>query len=436
MADGDRNAAERLTIDRLGHEGDGIAATADGSPVFVPYAAPGDVVRATVHGTQGTIVEIIAPSDTRTAAICRHFGTCGGCAMQHIKPATYTAWKTAVVSGALAQHGLTPAIAPMVTAPIGSRRRAVLGAKRGPHGIIVGFHERREHRIFDVHECPVLRPALVEKLPALRDLADVLLPRFPGRSEAKTGDGLRFIATETDNGIDVVVEGGGTAPEPEIREKIALIARNAQLLRVSLDRDPLYVAAEPTIRFGTADIAPPPGVFLQAVPEIERAMAACIGDALTIRRGKFKPAVKRVADLYCGVGTFTFPMAAIAEVLAVDSDKRAIAALEAAYRRAQGLKPVSTLARDLFRDPLSTRELDAFDAIVFDPPRAGAAAQAERIAKSKARTVIAVSCAPGTLARDLATLTAGGYTIESVTPFDQFLFTPHVEVVAILRRLA
>lgn len=422
----------KLDIVRLGHEGDGIGSL-DGEAVFVPFAAPGDELTVEVDDDRGRIVDILVPGADRAEAVCRHFGTCGGCAMQHIRADAYTAWKSGIVAGALARAGLEVELRPLVAAPQSSRRRAILGAKRGGQGIVLGFHEPRGHRIVDMAECPVLSPAIVDRLPQLREIAEAILPRFTARGPGASAEGLRLIATLCDNGLDVVVEGAGKSLPAAVREKIARAASDGRLLRVSLDRDPVYVTADPLIRFGTADVVPPPGAFLQAVPEIERAMADQIAEALTQKRPGRKPA-KRVADLYCGVGTFTLPIASRTEILAIDSDKRALEALAAATRRTPGLRTVTTLVRDLHRDPLSARELDAFDAVVFDPPRAGAAAQAERLAKSKVATIVAVSCAPGTLARDLAILCAGGYAIEQITPYDQFLYTPHVETVAVLSR--
>jgi len=408
---------QELVISRLGYEGDGIADTPGGA-VYVPYTLAGERVRATVAGDRAALGEVITASPDRVVAVCRHFQTCGGCAMQHLSSDRYVAWKAGILGGALSQHGIAANVVPMVSAGLGTRRRANFGAKRGPHGVLLGFHEPRGHRILDLAECPILSPEIANRLPALRTLLDAVLPR---------NTGLRLIVTVVANGVDVVIEGAGTAPTPGQREAIAAAAREARLLRVSLDRDPIYVAGEPVLRFGTVDVVPPPGVFLQAVPEIDAAMARTIVNAL----GK---KAKRVADLFCGLGTFTFPIAARAEVHAIDSDKRALAALEAAHKRAQGVKPVTVLARDLMRDPLSSRELDGFDAVVLDPPRAGAQDQASRIAKSKVPTVIAVSCAPGTLARDLEIMLAGGYVIDTITPFDQFLYSQHLETVAVLRR--
>ena len=184
--------------------------------------------------------------------------------------------------------------------------------------------------------------------------------------------------------------------------------------------------ASPSLRLGDAEVVPPPGAFVQAVAEAEAAMAALVAAAAA--------KAKRVADLFCGVGTFTFPLARTARVLAIDGDKGAIAALSAAARRVQGLKPIETKVRDLLQTPLSAKELDGLDAVIFDPPRAGAAAQAEQLARSKVPVVVAVSCNPATLARDARILVDGGYRLRAVTPIDQFLFSAHVEAVAVFER--
>jgi 23S rRNA (uracil1939-C5)-methyltransferase len=242
---------------------------------------------------------------------------------------------------------------------------------------------------------------------------------------SRTGE-ARVNVTMTDNGIDVAIEGAKPELTAAIRQSVADSARAARVIRVSLDQDQIYTNVQPILMCGTVGVTPAPGVFLQAVPSAQTAMAELIVGAV----GK----AKAVADLFCGVGTFTFPLAAKAQVLAVDSDKLAIGALTEAVRRTQGIKPVLAKARDLMREPLSAKELEPYSAVVFDPPRAGADAQTRMIAKSKAKTVVAVSCAPSTMARDVRTLVEAGFTLESVTPIDQFVFSPHVEAVAVLRR--
>ncbi len=405
-----------LTILRLGSGGDGIAQTPSG-PIFVAYTLPGERVTATRTKERATLAAIETASPDRVAPICRHFTVCGGCATQHMAPTAEQAWKATLVVTAFSQQGIEPPVQPIVTAGPGTRRRAVFAARRTRSGAILGYHEPRTHDIVPLVECPILSSEITKRLPALQALVAPLLSR--------SGE-ARVTVIACDNGIDVAVTDAKPKLTHDEKAAIADLARAAAILRLSLSGETLYEAATPVIAFGRAKVTPPPGVFLQAVPEIEARMTQVILEAV----GKSK----RTADLFCGLGTFSFPLATGAEVLAVDGDKSAIDALVAASRFTQGLKPITVKVRDLFREPLSAKELEPFDAIVFDPPRAGADNQARMIAKSKAKTVVAVSCAPATLARDVKILLEGGYSLESVTPIDQFVFTPHVEAIAVLRR--
>lgn len=405
-----------LTIDRLGAQADGMAELEGGS-VFVPYTLVGERVRASVQDGRGRLISVLTPSPDRVAPLCRHFTHCGGCATQHMAPAVEHAWKIALVATAFSLQGLTPVMAPIITVGPGCRRRAVFTARRTKSGAVFGFHAPRSHDIVNLAECPILSPAIASRIPALRALALGLLSR--------SGE-ARLTVVETGTGIDVAVEDAKPELSFDDRAKLSLLARAARIIRLSLGLETIYADGEPLLTFGRARVAPQPGVFLQAVPAIEARMSEIIVAAA----GKSK----RVADLFSGLGTFTFPLAERAEVLAVDSDRRAIAALDQAAKRAQGLKPITTKVRDLFREPLSVKELEPFDAVVFDPPRAGADAQAARIAKSKVKIAVAVSCAPATLARDVRTLVEGGFVLETVTPIDQFVFSPHVEAIAVLRR--
>jgi 23S rRNA (uracil1939-C5)-methyltransferase len=261
----------------------------------------------------------------------------------------------------------------------------------------------------------VLVAGICTQLPALRAIAAAL----PARE-------VRFTVLSTPAGLDVAVEAGGGRLEPAAAGAIGRIAAEHRLARIAIDGNIIIERTAPELNVAGVDIAVPPGAFVQAVEEAERAMASLVVRAVGPAR--------RVADLFCGAGTFTFDLARRARVLALDRDRAAIAALAAAARRAQGLKPIEAGFRDLFRTPLSARELQDFDAVVFDPPRAGARTQAEQVARSRVPTVVAVSCDPGALARDLRLLVDGGYAIDSVTPIDQFLFSAHVEMVAVLRR--
>ena len=405
-----------MVIARIGARGDGIAETGAGQ-VYVPYALPGERVLVSGDGARVELREVLSASADRVAAVCRHFKVCGGCATQHMARDAERAWKTELVRVAFSQQGITAPLLPMVSVEAGSRRRAVFAARRAGGGAVFGFHAPHDDTIIDLGECPVLPAGIAAKLGVLRALAVPLLSR--------SGE-ARITVTEADNGIDVAVSEGKPVLSVEDRGEIARLAGAAAIIRLSIDGVTVFEAARPVIAFGRASVALPPGVFVQAVPDAERRMT----EILLAACGK----AKRVADLFSGVGTFSFPMAAKAEVLAVDSDTAAIGALMDAARRTQGIKQVTGKVRDLFSEPLSAKELEGFDAVVFDPPRAGADAQARRIAGSKVPVVIAVSCAPGTLARDVATLVAGGYELVSVTPVDQFVFAAHVEGIAVLRR--
>jgi len=409
-------ATTDATIARLGTHGDGIADTPSG-PLYVAYTAPGDHIRCTRDGARGHLVDVITPSPDRAVPLCRHFTICGGCATQHVTHAAEARWKSALVRTAFSQHGIEAPMSALIASAPHTRRRAVFAARRTNSGVVFGFHEPQGHAIVDLAECPILAPAIVATLPALRALADALLSR--------SGE-AHVTVVETETGVDVAVTGAKPTFTVDDRSAISERARAAGIIRLSLEGTPVFATAEPTLTFGRARVAVPPGVFLQAVPSAEAAMTGLIVKAC----GKSK----RIADLFSGLGTFTFPLAARAEVAAFDNDRAAIEALLAAVKRTSGIKPVTARVRDLYSDPLSARELAAFDAVVFDPPRAGADAQAQRLAKSQVPVVVAVSCAPGSLARDVRTLIDGGYALESVTPIDQFLFAPHVEAIAILTR--
>jgi 23S rRNA (uracil1939-C5)-methyltransferase len=405
-----------LEIARLGAQGDGIAETPSG-PVYVPYVLPGEQVQAEVRGERGRLVAVLRASDKRVAPVCHHFAHCGGCALQHLERGAYLAWKRDLVASAFAARGIEAPVGHVVSVGLGARRRATLAARRTGRGIVLGFHEAKGHEIVDLHECPVTSSAIVRALPALKSLVEPFTsPRLP----------VRLTVTLAANGLDVAIEDAPGEPSPAARERMAQVAAEAKFARVTFAGDTLYQSTVPAVRFGGVNVVLPPKSFLQAAPAAEAEMVRIVGAVLV--------GARRIADLFCGLGTFTFPLAKSAPVLAVDGDREAIAALASAVKRAPGLKPIETKVRDLFRDPLGVRELAAFDAVVFDPPRAGAAAQASALAASQVATIAAVSCNPATLARDARILIDGGYQLERVTPVDQFLYSPHVEAVAVLRR--
>lgn len=405
-----------LDIARLGAQGDGIADTAAG-PVFVPYALPGERVQADVHGERARLVAVTSPSPDRVAPVCRHFTHCGGCAVQHLRMPAYLAWKREMVATAFAARGIFAPVGNVASVGLGARRRAAFSARRTGRGVVLGFFEAKGVDIVDLQECPVTASAIVKALPGLRRIIDPLMSR---RAPA------RVIVTLAANGLDVAIEDVPADPKVDVREFLAREAAALKLARLTLAGDTLYQATVPAVRFGPANVVLPARSFLQAAAvaeaEMVRLVTAAVGEA------------KRVVDLFCGMGTFSFPIAQRAPVLAVDGDKQAVSALQNAVKRTPGVKPIEAKVRDLFREPLSARELVGFDAAVFDPPRAGAATQAASLVDSKVATIVAVSCNPATLARDARILIDGGFKLEKVTPIDQFLYSPHIEAVAVFRR--
>ena len=405
-----------LDIAHLGAQGDGVAETPSG-PVYVSYVLPGEQVLAEVKGERARLVAVLKPSPERVAPLCRHFTHCGGCALQHLERTAYLAWKRELVSSAFAARGIEAPLAHVVSVGPGARRRATFSARRTGRGVVLGFYKSKSHDIVDLHECPVTASAIMNVLPGLKSLVEPLVSRrLP----------VRLAVTLAANGIDVAIEDVPANLSPEVREWIAGAATRAKIARVTLAGETIYQSTVPAVRFGPANVVLPPRAFLQAAPAAEAEMVRLITEALAPAR--------RIADLFCGLGTFTFPLAKSAPVLGVDGDRQAIGALANAAKRTPGVKPIETKVRDLFREPLAMRELAPFDGVVFDPPRAGAAAQASALANSQVATIAAVSCNPATLARDARILIDGGYRLERVTPIDQFLYSPHVEAVAVFRR--
>lgn len=401
---------EQLHIDRLGHQGDGIAP----GPVYVPATLPGEVVEGAVSDGVMHAPRIVTPSPNRIKPPCPHARGCGGCQLQHAREDFTESWKLDVVRRALDAQGLGAPIRGIVNSPAQSRRRASFSARRTKKGAQAGFHQKGSDTIVAIPNCLLLRPALVAALPMVEALA------LEGAS--RKGE-LSVLVTETLAGLDVAVTGGKPV-DTALRAALADLARAHDLARITWDGDSL--ARRPAFqRFGKAEVVPPPGAFLQATAEGEAALLAGVLEALD--------GCKRTADLFAGCGTFALPLAQQAEVLAVEGDKPMTAALDRGWREAQGLKKVTTQARDLFRNPLLPDELDRLDGLVIDPPRAGAETQVAQIAKAKVPLVAHVSCNPVTFARDTAALMGAGYELDWVQVVDQFRWSTHVELVAKLR---
>ena len=413
--------AERieLRIKRLGAQGDGVAETPAGV-VFVPRTLPGELVLAEVSGDRGRMLELLESSADRATPACPHFGTCGGCAVQHVSGDAYAKWKRDLVVTAFSHRGLEPEVADVVVVGAGRRRRATVAAMRCGGEIVLGFHVEGSHSLVGISTCPVMLPAIEGALPALRSIADVVLPAKD--KEAK----VRLSVTATPEGLDVMLIDVAEKIGPSTQARISDIAGPAGIIRVMCEGSIVMQRAVPRLSIGGSMVTLPPGAFIQATAEAEEAIAGILAEATK--------KAKRIADLFCGLGTFTFGLAKKARVIAVDGDKPALEILAAAAKATPGVKPIEIKHRDLLREPLSRTELVDIDAVVFDPPRAGAASQCETIARSKVPVVCAVSCNPATLARDCRILVDAGYKIERVVPIDQFVWSPHVEAVAVLRR--
>jgi 23S rRNA (uracil1939-C5)-methyltransferase len=404
-----------LTITSLGSQGDGIAATESG-PIYVPFALPGERVIAEIAGSRGHLISVERAAPERCAPLCRHFGECGGCALQHLAPDHYLDWKRARVAAALSMERIDAPIEPVRAFGVHSRRRAAFTALREKGSpLILGFRKAQSHQIIDIEECPVLLPRIEAALPGLRSLLNGLLP---------TGE-ARILVTACDNGLDVNIESSASKLRP-LTPPLARSSEALGIIRLTDGEDPVMTTAAPKVTCGGVAVDLPPRAFLQASAQAEAAMADLAVEAI----GKSR----KVADLFCGLGAFSFALARKAAVTAVEIDRKLTSALEAAARRVQGLRPIKTLVRDLMRDPLSPIELKAFDAVLFDPPRAGALSQAKALAKSQVPVIVAVSCNPASFAKDARALIDGGYELGRITPIDQFTYSPHVELVAIFQR--
>lgn len=344
---------------------------------------------------------------------CRHFGTCGGCAFQDMPDDAYRALKRSFVVDALAQHGLENVeVGSVVEVKPSTRRRAVFKIAKRNGQVLAGFHAAQSHVIVDMRECLVLTPRLFALVAQLRDLFGALL---------NDGENVEAHATDTDTGLDIALRWSRKLT-PAISAQLAQWAQTHKIARVTLNGTIATEFTTPTVQFGKARVALPPESFLQPTQDGEAALRDHV--LVAVKNAK------TIADLFAGCGTFTFPLAEKARVHAVELDKAALAAIAAAARGAQGLKPITTEARDLFKQPLSKDELKPFDAVVLDPPRAGALAQARALAASSVRRIAYVSCNAESFARDARILADGGYKPGAVTPVDQFLWSSHIELVA------
>lgn len=405
----------RLTIERLGHQGDGIAQGEEG-PVFVPRTLPGEVVEGEVSGGRIEAPRIVTPSPDRVRPPCPHYRACGGCALQHASDTFVAGWKIDVVRNALAARGIDHVPDGIATSPAASRRRATFSAHRTKGGALIGFHAPRSDAITRIPDCKLIHPGLIASFPALEALV------VAGGSRKGS---LRLTVTLSETGPDVAVRGGKPL-DAALETMLAGLAGAPGIARLTWEGELIAQVAPPVQVFGPARVAPPPGAFLQATREGEAALYSGVLETVS--------GAKHIADLFAGSGTFSLPLAVHAEIHAVEGEAAMLAALDHGWRTAPGLKRVTTEVRDLFRRPLLADELQRFDAVVIDPPRAGAAAQFAELAKAGPPKIAAVSCNPVSFARDAAVLIAAGYRLDRLAVVDQFRWSTHVELVAAFGR--
>jgi len=413
-----------LTITEVGARGDGIGEH-EGTRYFVPFTLAGETVEIEPgvrrgEGVAATLLRIVTPSPERQSPPCPHFTVCGGCALQHWQSEAYTAWKSGLIERALSHSGVAaPAFEPALAGLPHERRRADFILRRQGRRVVAGFHERGSHRVVDVESCPVIAPRFEALLGPLRPA---------GLSFLADGGAADAVVNDTESGLDLLLRPHAKSePSFEARKALGALAETADLARLSWggkgDPETIAMRRPPMMTFGDASVELPPGAFLQATRRAEQAMRAAIaawaGDA------------KRLADLFAGIGSLS--LGQFRRLSLYESDRDAVAAVDQAGRLLGGGK-AAVVRRDLFRNPLSPNDLAAFDAVLLDPPRAGAAAQVAELARSTVPRVVYASCDPGSFARDARALQDGGYRLEKLMPIDQFLWSAHIELIALFTR--
>jgi 23S rRNA (uracil1939-C5)-methyltransferase len=397
-----------LTIERLGHLGDGLAA----GPIFVDRALPGEVVSGELLGDRLHDTRIVTPSEHRIAPQCSAFKRCGGCALHHAHPDFVAQWKQEVVVRALAAQGITAKIQAIHTSPENSRRRAKLTGRRTKKHATVGFFGKASETIQPIEPCRVLVPEILDIIPALE--------QFTAQFGSRKGQ-LGFWVLASECGIDVSVKGLGHLADADFGP-FAHWAGSNGLARLSVGHEIICQHQAPKMTFGKVKITPPPRAFTQATEAGERALQAAVKRALA--------GADRIIDLFSGAGTLGLPLADVATLQCFENDAALLEALAHGVRHTQGIKTVTTSTRDLFRNPIDHTDLKPFNAAIIDPPRAGAEQQVGQLARSDLRDIAMVSCNPVSFARDAALLCNGDYSIKWIEVVDQFRWSPHIEIVA------
>lgn len=410
------------TVKSLGMDADGLVEH-EGEKYYVPYTAPGDIVEFEIikekRRTRIQLTQIITPSPIRTSPPCSHFGSCGGCKLQHVSSEFYLEFKMQQLMRALNFHGVVPEeVRPVHIIPEHKRRRISLTFAHRFEGMVLGYVRRQSKHIIDVQQCFLIRPEIEELLPKLRNFLRTL---FPHRESGY----VDIIASQT--GLDVNVKTGYLKKlSLEQSELFNQFASENNLARLSLNYRAVITLREPVVQFSGVDVTVEAGKFLQASDEADEFMLACVEEYMP-------PNISYGLDLFSGRGTFTFLLAQKGAVDAFECEQDAINAMQTAAKKAN--LNVNVVKRDLFTYPLQKEELDKYDFIMVDPPRAGALQQVEHIGQSTLKDLVYISCNPASFARDAQVLVQHGFVLNSVTPLDQFLWSEHLEVIAKFSRV-
>jgi len=410
---------DEVSIERVGARGDGIGIYKDQS-VFIPLTAPGDLVFAKMIGDRGNIERLIKQSPHRVEPVCAHFGNCGGCALQHVDSGWQAEWKMQIVRDALLREGVAcSTLLQSPSLPVRSRRRATFSVARYHDELSIGFKARQTHRIISIQECHILHPDLFSILPFLGNYLKILPVKW---------DSFVIHVTSCDNGMDINFVGDLDVDDisGSSLQDMGTWLEQSSIIRISVNGEVVLFNAKPKILFDGIDVDIPPGAFLQVSKEGHKTL---LDNIIQILKKRYVVPGGKIADLFAGCGAFALPMARDFHIVAVDNDETAIMALDHSVRYHGKLKPVSSIVRDLFRQPMLVSELKEFNAVIIDPPRAGAPAQMKQLALSDIPLVISVSCNPESFARDARLLAKGGYTLSQVQLVDQFAYSPHIELV-------
>ena len=415
----------KVTIEEIGGRGDGLA-DVNGKTIYIPYSAPGDVIDVKINGSKGRLRHIHKQSEKRCDAVCAHYTKCGGCSLQHIKTDYYREWKEGLIRTALENQGLRDVnIAPMIMSPLGSRRRTTFHAiGRADGQIVFGYAEKGSHNLIDIAECPILMPDIAALIMPIKKLLTGLLKKKEKMSAA---------ITMGENGIDLILRGKGDI-DLSLRMDLAEFAEKNDLARISWfdtsNKNSRYeLLAErrkPFVKFEGNKVFFPEGSFLQATKQGQVSLIRAMLDGIE--------GAKRIVDLFSGCGTFSIAAAKYANVHAVENNEEMLTALKLSANQMTDIKQVTTELRDLFLRPLLPHELNEYDVAIIDPPRSGAKHQMTEILKSDIKKLVMISCNPLTFARDVQSLIDAGFQMGAVTPIDQFLYSPHLEIISIFEK--